>query len=673
MSRFRVLAVATACLAIGTTASLAATASQVAAGANHTCALTTAGGVVCWGWNYFGQLGSGTTTWSELTPVPVNGLESGVTAIAVGGWGHTCALTTAGGILCWGVNDAGQLGDGTTTNRSTPTPVTGLGSGVSAIAAGWKYTCALKTSGGVVCWGENSYGQLGDGTKTMRATPTPVSGLSTGAVGIAAGGVHTCAAVVGGAVVCWGWNYHGQLGDGTTTDRLTPAVVSGLGSGVSALAAGDAHTCALTGGGAIACWGANDSGQIGDGTATDRSSSTPVSGLAAGAKALSAGGNRSCALMTAGGVVCWGANASPLAPVTVPGLERGVTAITVGFYHACAVKSVGAVLCWNENSDGQLGDGTTTSRLTPGRVIGLGPAAPSDFTRDMKSDVLWRHAARGEVWLWPMNGAARMTETQVGTVGDTNFEVRGLGDQNGDGKADVLWRHKTAGLVYYWPMNGATRLAESYVGTVEPAYDIVGTGDYNGDGKSDILWRHLTNGELWIWLMNGATVVSSTYVTTIGPEYAVVGSGDLNGDGKSDIVWRGKTNGDVWVWLMNGTTPATIRYVTTVPDLGYQIVGVADHTGDGKADILWWHNTRGEVWLWPMNGVTPVSQQYVGLVPDAGYRIVGNGDYDGDARADILWHHVTRGEVWVWLMNGATPLAQTYVASVPETGYRIIK
>ncbi len=296
----------------------------------------------------------------------------------------------------------------------------------------------------------------------------------------------------------------------------------------------------------------------------------------------------------------------------------------------------------------------------------------ADFTGDLKSDILWRHATRGEVWLWPMNGAARVAETHAGTVGDTGFEIRGLGDQNGDGRADVLWRHKTAGLIYLWPMNGGTRLAESYVATVDPAYDVVGTGDYDGDGKSDILWRHLTSGELWVWLMNGPTTVSATYVMTVDPGYAVVGSGDLSGDGKADIVWRG-AGGDVWVWLMDGATPAAMTYVTTVGDLGYRIVGVADHTGDGKADILWWHNTRGEVWLWPMNGPAKLSENYVGMVPDTGYRIVGNGDYDGDGKADILWRHATQGDVWVWLMSGAVKLSETYVATVPDTGYQIVR
>jgi hypothetical protein len=309
--------------------------------------------------------------------------------------------------------------------------------------------------------------------------------------------------------------------------------------------------------------------------------------------------------------------------------------------------------------------------------LGWKPAARtpnlSDFTSDLKSDILWRHATRGDLWLWPMDGASRVSESYVRTVADTNWEIRGQGDQNGDGKADILWRNKVTGQIYYWPMNGAMRQAETYVATVDPAYDIVGTGDFDGDGKSDLLWRNLTNGEVWIWLMDGAVPKSEVYVDRADPGYVVKGVGDLDGDTKADIVWRHGTTGEVWVWLMNGTTRLSQAWVGTVPDTGYQIQGVADFTGDRRADVLWRHTTRGEVWLWTMNGTTRLAETRVGTVPDAGYQVVGTGDYNGDTKADILWHHATRGEVWVWLMDGATKLAETWVATVPDVGYQIVR
>jgi M6 family metalloprotease-like protein len=298
---------------------------------------------------------------------------------------------------------------------------------------------------------------------------------------------------------------------------------------------------------------------------------------------------------------------------------------------------------------------------------------PFDFTGDVKADVLWRHATQGDVWLWPMDGAARTAEQYVRTVADTNWEIPGVADFTGDGKADILWRNKSTGAIYLWPMNGSAPLSETYVATVDPAYDIVGTGDFNGDGKSDMLWRHLTNGEIWIWLMDGATALSRVYVGTVDPAYVIKGVSDLDGDGKADIVWHHATAGEVWVWLMDGATPLSRTWVATVSDVGYQIQGVADYDGDGKTDILWHHATRGEVWLWRMDGATRLAEAWAGTVPDTGYRIVGTGDYDGDGKADVLWRHATAGEVWVWLMDGATRLSQTWVGTVPEVSYQIVK
>jgi alpha-tubulin suppressor-like RCC1 family protein len=361
-------------------------AAAIEAGGAQTCARTTAGGAKCWGGNPWGQLGCG-ACFDRHTPVNVSGLAGGVRGITAGGH-HTCALTRAGSVKCWGDNEDGQLGDGTHTTRWAPVNVSGLKSGVSAIAAGGSHTCALMASGGVKCWGYNSFGQLGDGTTTDRQTPVNVSGLTSGVSAIAAGGSHTCALTAAGGVKCWGNNGDAELGDGTTTERHTPVNVSGLASGVSAIAASDNgwHTCALTTAGGVKCWGANEQGQLGDGTTTDRSTPVDVSGLATGVRSIAPGYLHTCALTASGGVTCWGYNSRGQlgdgthtrrsTPVNVSGLASGVSAIAAGGDepggHTCALTASSGVKCWGLNDLGELGDGTTRDRATPVNVVGFG-------------------------------------------------------------------------------------------------------------------------------------------------------------------------------------------------------------------------------------------------------------------------------------------------------------
>ena len=251
----------------------AAVTPQVAAGDYHTIELKSDGTVVAWGDNGYGQLGDGSTT-RRLAPTPVPGLN-GVTAIAVG-WHHTVALMSDGTVVAWGNNGYGQLGDNSTTSSLTPTPVPGL-SGVTAIAAGGRHTVALKSDGTLVAWGDNGEGQIGDGNTTTfsRLTPTPVAGKLRGVTAIAAGGAHTVALKSDGSVVAWGRNGVGQLGDGSTTNRRDPISVPGL-SGVTAIAAGGYHTAALKNDGTTVAWGDYSYGLRNDGSSIRCLAPAPV-------------------------------------------------------------------------------------------------------------------------------------------------------------------------------------------------------------------------------------------------------------------------------------------------------------------------------------------------------------------------------------------------------------
>ena len=357
---------------------LATGVAQIAAGAAHTCALTDAGGVQCWGSNTNGQLGDNSST-TRLAPVDVSGLTSGVAAIAAG-FAHTCALTAAGGVKCWGRNDLGQLGDATNTQRLVPVNVSGLTSGVVAIAAGGLHTCAITTAGGLKCWGNNASGQLGDNTTTTRSTPFNVFGLTSGVTNLAAGNTHTCA-IVTGAAKCWGDNGFGQLGDNSTTQRLIAVNVVGMTSGVTSISADNGYTCAVVSG-AAKCWGLNSNSQLGDNSTTQRLTPSDVVGMSTGTASISAGPAHACATTTQGALKCWGNNTngrigdnsttSRPAPVNVAGLGRGVgNNLAAGRSHSCALSSGGGVTCWGTNIGGQLGDGTTTNRLAPVAVKGL--------------------------------------------------------------------------------------------------------------------------------------------------------------------------------------------------------------------------------------------------------------------------------------------------------------
>jgi alpha-tubulin suppressor-like RCC1 family protein len=304
----------------------------ISAGAQHTCAIADNGAMVaCWGDDGFGQLGNGSVVESPL-PVFPQGLPIAATAALVTGANHTCALDVSGGLRCWGEDVSGQLGDGDTSSVSklVPVDVKGLASGVAAVSAGAGHTCAVTAASGLLCWGLNIGGQIGDGTTVNAYSPTVVQGLTAGVVGVTGGGLHTCALTTAGGVKCWGSNANGQLGDNGTSDSHVPVDVPGLATGVVQVSAGQSHTCALTASGGVVCWGYNFYGQLGDDSTNDSH-----------------------------------------VPVAVAGLGAGVKAVSAGYYHTCALTSSGAVKCWGENTSGQLGNDSTTNSPVPVDVMGL--------------------------------------------------------------------------------------------------------------------------------------------------------------------------------------------------------------------------------------------------------------------------------------------------------------
>jgi alpha-tubulin suppressor-like RCC1 family protein len=403
----------------------------IVAGFQHTCALTTGTGARCWGLNVDGQLGDSTLV-SRLTPVDVTGLTSGATAMAAGAQ-HTCAVIGGGAVKCWGDDGSGQLGDNATTQRLTPVVVSGQ-AGLRTMTAGGLHTCALVSGGGVKCWGSNDNGQLGDNSTTQRLTAVDVVGLTNGVIALATGAGHSCALTSGGGVKCWGLNGNGQLGDSSTVQRLTPVDVSGLTSGVKSIAAGDSHTCALTNAGGVKCWGLNSTGQLGDSTVTQRLVPVDVVGLASGVMAIEAGAAHTCALMNSGGVKCWGWNGygqvgdnsttQRQVPVDVSGLLSGASVIAVGQYHTCALAGSG-VKCWGWNGYGQIGDNSIIQRLVPTNVNGL------------SSGVAGIAAGNGHTCAVVSNGVKCWGDNSYGQIGDGTVATARLTPVDVSGPAGV--------------------------------------------------------------------------------------------------------------------------------------------------------------------------------------------------------------------------------------------
>ena len=351
-------------------------AKAITAGASYTCALTRIGGLECWGNDRFGQLGNGTISGPHQAtpqPVPVSGLRRGVISISAGAQA-ACALLASGRVKCWGYALSGQLGPAQHASRPVPTVIMAVRS-ARAIAVGDGHACALVRTG-VDCWGLDDQGQLGDDRHSAAPAFAHVEGLGAGIRTLSAGGVHTCAVTLGGRVFCWGFNGSGQLGDGTRDERARPVAVDGLDGSVVEIAAAGLHTCALIVGGTVECWGSNASGEIG-GRVKESLKPRPVKGLPP-VSAIAVGASQSCAVSTRGAVECWGSNGAVGGrrggdvPVAIDGLAGKVVGLAVGPTHTCALLREGSVECWGQNDQGQLGDGRQgATRLRPARV-GLG-------------------------------------------------------------------------------------------------------------------------------------------------------------------------------------------------------------------------------------------------------------------------------------------------------------
>ena len=659
----------------------------VAAGAAHSCALRATGSVVCWGDNSFGALGDGTQS-ARSSPVPVlnpgGSTLAGVVAIAAG-FNHTCAVRIDGTARCWGSKSAGKLGTGE-SNISAPFILTTAATVVSlseavSITAGSNHTCAVRANGSVSCWGSNSAGALGNGgaDNATHALAREVAGL-TDIIGVAAGGDHTCALRANGQVRCWGENTHGQVGDGTIAATRPPTTVQGLG-GVIALALGDEFSCARRADGDVRCWGRGDFGQLGDLGTTDQptqdsviaSRSCGVSGCTfpplADATDIAAGFQHACALQADDRIRCWGANTfgqlgdgdtnplpnpqsllysmptvvgsagtiggrsiaaqlaetcarradgtaacwdSTLTPAAVSGFTRTLT-VAPGTSHKCALRADGLVQCVGRNQFGQIGNGAggpfsaDVSDPAQGLVSGLTDVASiasgQDFTCALR--------VTGSVRCWGRNSFGQLgNDPTPGGFSATRFEASPVSVQGlGDAIAIAAGREhacavRVGGTVICWGFNVFGQVGTAGTNTVVTTpFEIpsTSTGAVVAIAAGpDHTCAVLVDGTARCWgkndigqLGNGATTFTAGFITANPTPTTVVGLADVvalatGGSGGSqttrsnDFTCARRVGGTVQCWGANGagqlgdngTTARSSPQTTVVRHIATSINGI---------------------------------------------------------------------------------------------------
>jgi alpha-tubulin suppressor-like RCC1 family protein len=582
-----------------------------------------AGRVLAWGFNNAGQLGNGTTTDSS-TPVQISLPPSITLASVAGGVFHSLAVTSTGKVLAWGLNSSGQLGNGTTTNSSTPVSVSlPSGTTVTAIAAGFSHSLALTSAGQVLAWGDNTYGQLGNGTTASSSTPVQVSLPSgTNATAIASGLYQSMALTSTGKVLTWGYNLNGQLGNGTILNSSTPVPVSlPPGTTVTGIAGGYLHSLALTSSGQVLAWGDNSTGQLGNGTNTNSTIPVQVS-LPSGtiATAVSSGRYFSLALTSAGQVLAWGqgnhgqlGNGS-FVPSTTPVVVSTpsgtfISAIACGGFHSLALTSTRQVLAWGLNGSGQLGNGTISDSATPIAVnLPYGYTAIAGGSDHSLAIQLPRlpSGSRGSVFGWGNN-----LEGELGNGSFTNSSTAVAASLPAGTTVTAIaggYRHSLAltssGQVLTWGYNtGSTTPVAVSLPSGTTVTAIAGGFDFSLAVTSTgqvLAWGLNDRGQLG----NGTTTNSTTPVAVSLPSGTTVSA--VAGGSHHSLALTSTGQVLAWGWngqgqLGNGTTTDSSTPVSVNLPSGTIVTAIATGTtfslavtSTGQA-LAWGSNSYGEL------------------------------------------------------------------------------
>jgi alpha-tubulin suppressor-like RCC1 family protein len=402
---------------------------QVAAGVSHTCAVLSTGQVECWGFNNPGSVGDGTSGLDRGLPTLVIGLTDGPQQVSEGEY-EGCAITQSLDVSCWGKVDGTDF-----QAHTSAQPVTTLSGNTAQVAAGYFDACVQSVAGALRCWGHNDIGQDGDGTTSPNPTPQPVTNMASGVVSVSAREQSTCAVVQPNQLFCWGFGQDGQLGNNTRHDSDVPVQVSALGKQISAN--GFEHACAIGTNAVALCWGSNHKGELGDGTTNASKIPIKVNGLPAGGPVqIAAGGGFSCGVVVSGRVFCWGDNSagqlgngstvgSSPTPVKVQ-LSSGAKEVVTGRAHACALLTTGDVQCWGTNFQGELGNGSPVPNSNvPVTVSNLGSKAIA-ISSDAESTCALLATSPQTVECWGWNAFDELGDGTSGGSSNTPQPVQGL-------------------------------------------------------------------------------------------------------------------------------------------------------------------------------------------------------------------------------------------------------
>ena len=527
---------------------------SVSCGINNSFAIKSNGTLWSWGTNTFGELGDGTTNGSHLSPAQIGSDNNWVSIVA--GLEFTIALKADGSIWAWGNNSNGQLGDGTIIQRNSPVQI-GSEKKWKKIACGNSHSLALKSDGTLWAWGINLFGQLGDGTTTEAHSPLQI-GTDNNWLNITGGSYHTIAIKSDGTLWAWGRNSDGQLGDNSTTQHNSPVQI---GSDNKWLIITSAYnTLGLKADGTLWSWGSNSNGQIGDGTTTQRNSPVQLNVDLTGWMMLSLGLYHSVGIKIDGTLWSWGQNSSGqlgdgtiinrAAPFKI-GSSNYWTMVTGGNSQTLAIKSDGTLWAWGGNGNGQLGDGSTTQRNNPVQVGSatnwIHVSSSSDaHTTALKSD--------GTLWSWGYNGHGQLGD---GTTSDQNMPIQ-VGSENYwldvECGSDYTLALKTNGTLWAWGQNHIGQLGD---GTTTERHSPVQIGsDSNWVSIACSEYHNValkSNGTIWGWGINNngqlgdGTTTTRTSPVQIGSSNSWISSSCAHYHSTAL-----QTDGSLWSWGANG-------------------------------------------------------------------------------------------------------------------------